>query len=208
MNGAHDMGGMHGFGPVIVEENEPLFYAPWERDVATSVLALFTQGRFAVDQLRRNIERQPAVQYLSNSYYQNWLNSLEALVLEGGIATAQEIANGVVDPAAPPPPPLSWVTGPTEPAGLPRFAVGDHVRALVRQPKAHTREPRYVRGRVGEITHHYGVELLPELAGEGIRREEHLYRVRFTATELWGKDACPKDTLYIDLVESYIELVT
>ena len=33
MNGIHDMGGMHGFGPVMREEDEPLFHAPWEARV-------------------------------------------------------------------------------------------------------------------------------------------------------------------------------
>ena len=30
MNGVHDVGGMHGFGPVEREENEPLFHADRE----------------------------------------------------------------------------------------------------------------------------------------------------------------------------------
>ena len=30
MDGIHDMGGMHGFGPITREENEPLFHHPWE----------------------------------------------------------------------------------------------------------------------------------------------------------------------------------
>ena len=30
MNGVHDMGGMHGFGPVEHEENEPVFHVAWE----------------------------------------------------------------------------------------------------------------------------------------------------------------------------------
>ena len=30
MNGIHDMGGMHGFGPVIPERDEPYFHEPWE----------------------------------------------------------------------------------------------------------------------------------------------------------------------------------
>ena len=33
MNGVHDLGGMHGFGPVEREENEPLFHAAWEARV-------------------------------------------------------------------------------------------------------------------------------------------------------------------------------
>ncbi len=31
MNGAHDMGGMDGFGPVERETDEPIFHAEWER---------------------------------------------------------------------------------------------------------------------------------------------------------------------------------
>ncbi|HBR38098.1 MAG TPA: nitrile hydratase subunit beta, partial [Sulfitobacter pontiacus] len=30
MNGGADLGGMMGFGPVVQEEDEPLFHAPWE----------------------------------------------------------------------------------------------------------------------------------------------------------------------------------
>jgi nitrile hydratase subunit beta len=31
MNGAHDCGGMMGFGPVTPEKNEPVFHAPGKR---------------------------------------------------------------------------------------------------------------------------------------------------------------------------------
>jgi len=30
MNGVHDMGGMHGMGPIAPEPNEPVFHARWE----------------------------------------------------------------------------------------------------------------------------------------------------------------------------------
>ena len=33
MNSIHDMGGMHGFGPIEVEKNEPVFHADWESRV-------------------------------------------------------------------------------------------------------------------------------------------------------------------------------
>ena len=33
MNGVHDMGGMHGFGPIVREVNEPIFHAAWEARV-------------------------------------------------------------------------------------------------------------------------------------------------------------------------------
>ena len=30
VDGAHDLGGMHGFGPVPIEADEPLFHEAWE----------------------------------------------------------------------------------------------------------------------------------------------------------------------------------
>ena len=55
MNGVHDMGGMHGFGAVEPEADEPVFHAPWEGRVlamarATGFLGLWTidGGRFSL----------------------------------------------------------------------------------------------------------------------------------------------------------------
>ena len=33
MDGVHDMGGMHGFGKVPYEKNQPTFHHDWERRV-------------------------------------------------------------------------------------------------------------------------------------------------------------------------------
>ena len=33
MDGVHDLGGMHGFGPINPEPNEPVFHHDWERRV-------------------------------------------------------------------------------------------------------------------------------------------------------------------------------
>ena len=40
MNGAQDMGGMHGFGPVEPEPNEPVFHAEWEKRAFALTLAM------------------------------------------------------------------------------------------------------------------------------------------------------------------------
>jgi nitrile hydratase subunit beta len=40
MNGAQDMGGVMGFGPVMPEANEPVFHAKWEKCVFGIVLAM------------------------------------------------------------------------------------------------------------------------------------------------------------------------
>ena len=33
MDGVHDMGGMHGMGPIDHDPDEPVFHEPWERRV-------------------------------------------------------------------------------------------------------------------------------------------------------------------------------
>jgi nitrile hydratase len=43
---------MHGFGPVEVEPNEPLFHADWERRVFGMLLAIGVWGRWNLDMSR------------------------------------------------------------------------------------------------------------------------------------------------------------
>ena len=58
MNGIHDMGGMHGFGRVRREEDEPVFHEPWEGRIfamqVSGMVPLFPSGdagRYALEQL-------------------------------------------------------------------------------------------------------------------------------------------------------------
>jgi nitrile hydratase len=206
VNGAHDLGGMHGFGPVVAEpeESEPVFHADWERDVAGVMMAVSRLGRWSLDEFRRNIESQHPVEYLSHTYYENWLASLSRLLVHHGIATPEELANGhaaspVLAPAR------TWTPSFEPPAPAPAFAAGDKVRAANRHPRRHTRQPRYIRGRVGSVVRHVGAEPLPEEAAGGVCRPQHLYLVRFEATELWGSDAGGRDAVYLELWESYLE---
>ena len=63
-----------------------------------------------------------------------------------------------------------------------------------------------MRGRRGEIAAVRGNHVVPDtaahLAGE---HPQPLYSVRFSARELWGPDAPARDSLYLDLWESYLE---
>ena len=61
MNSIHDMGGMHGFGRVQREENEPVFHAPWEGRVLGISRACSAQQLFNIDESRHGIERMPPV---------------------------------------------------------------------------------------------------------------------------------------------------
>ena len=44
MNGVHAMGGMHGFGPIQAEENEPVFHLPFEARALEMAVAMESQG--------------------------------------------------------------------------------------------------------------------------------------------------------------------
>lgn len=91
MNGIHDMGGMHGFGPVVRERDEPVFHAEWERRMFALRLAVGARRFFNGDEYRRTIERMPPAQYLAASYYERWLYALENLLIEKGVVARTEI---------------------------------------------------------------------------------------------------------------------
>ena len=92
MNGVHDLGGMHGMGPIHPEPNEPVFHSEWERRVFGVMMATFGGGHYNVDQFRHAIERMQPAEYLSSSYYEHWLHAVETLLTEKGAITQRELA--------------------------------------------------------------------------------------------------------------------
>ena len=92
MNGIHDLGGMHGLGPIVPEPNEPVFHHEWQRRVFGMFLPLCATGTFNVDQLRYAIERMGAPAYLNTTYYEHWLFAYETLLVEKGVLTSAELA--------------------------------------------------------------------------------------------------------------------
>lgn len=215
MNGIHDLGGMHGFGPVRPEPDEPLFHADWEARVLALTLAMAAWGRWNLDASRHARERIPPARYLNDSYYERWLDGLERLLLERGLVTEQELFSGQPQ-GAPAEPPLkaAEVAGLLQRGGpttrhleaAPRFQVGQRVRARNLHPVGHTRLPRYVRGHNGEIVLTHGGHVFPDsnahFQGE---QPQHLYSVRFSARELWGPDAPARDSVTVDLWEAYLD---
>jgi len=91
MNGMHDLGGMHGMGPIDPEPSEPVFHAPWERTVFGLFMTIFAGGHFNVDEFRHAIERMDAAHYLQSPYYEHWLHAIETLLVERGALTEAEI---------------------------------------------------------------------------------------------------------------------
>ena len=94
MNGAADMGGMHGFGPVEIEPNEPVFHADWEKKAFALNMAIGVGNIWNLDAFRFARESLPPPQYLNTSYYGLWVVTLENMMLKYGITTNEELKVG------------------------------------------------------------------------------------------------------------------
>ncbi len=97
---------------------------------------------------------------------------------------------------------------PAPPTPAPSFSVDDEVRVRNLHPRGHTRVPRYARGKRGTVLRDNGVWALQDTDENGQRLgnfPQHVYTVRFDSQELWGKRASPRDIVYIDLWEEYLE---
>ena len=92
MNGVHDMGGMHGMGPIDSKPDEPVFHAEWERRTLAILFASMFLGRWNGHIRRQAFEQMPPAEYLATSYYEHWLWGLEKLLVDNGILTREEIA--------------------------------------------------------------------------------------------------------------------
>jgi len=91
MNGIHDLGGMHGLGPIAPEPDEPVFHAEWERRAFAITLAAGFLGQWNIDQSRYAREQMPPADYLATGYYEHWLFGLERLLAERGLVSREEI---------------------------------------------------------------------------------------------------------------------
>ena len=216
--GAQDMGGVKGFGPVEPEPNEPVFHREWERRAFALTLAMGKPGGWNLDMSRSARENRPNNEYLSMSYYQIWLAGLETLMKEGNLISEDEIE---AQQSLYPPKSLPVLSsadvektlhqrGPTErivraPA---RFKPGDRVRMRTINPPTHTRLPRYVCGHTAVVERVIGYHVFPD--SNAIDKGEDpqwLYTVVFDGRELWGPAAQAGTKVSIDAWEPYMETI-
>ncbi len=217
MNGAHDMGGAHGFGAVRAEPDEPQFHAPWERRAFALTLAMGATGAWNLDASRFAREDRAPGDYLAKTYYELWLAGLERLLTERGLVAPEEIAAGRPLALVAP---VERVLAATDVAGVLRrgsqtrrppprpagFAPGDRVRARIMHPATHTRLPRYVRGHAGTVVLVHGCHVFPDSHAHGGGEDpQWLYTVRFAGRDLWGEDADPTVSVSVDAFEPYLE---
>ena len=218
MNGVHDMGGMHGMGPIEIEKDEPVFHSVWEARVYALHRAMGAWRKWNIDTGRHEIELLPPAGYLRMSYYEKWFARFVSLLVKTGVVTRAEIESGKPAPGAAklipalmpervPGVALSRaIRSSHDPAIRPRFKVGQRVRARNMNPAGHTRLPRYARGKVGKIDRDHGVYIFPDTNAHGLgEKRQHVYSVKFAARELWGDQASLRDSVYIDLWDDYVE---
>jgi nitrile hydratase subunit beta len=204
MNGVHDMGGMHGLGPIRREQKEPVFHEPWEgRVYAMTRLVRARGGRQNIDRSRHLLELLPPAEYLRMSYYERWYARLAQQIEDEALAVRD---TSPITAAMIPELLARRSSARRDVAVVARFELGERVRARNIHPVAHTRLPRYARGRTGIVVRDHGVFVFPdtnaEFAGE---KPQHVYSVRFAARELWGDAASPRDCVHIDLWDDYLE---
>jgi nitrile hydratase len=219
MNGVHDMGGQHGMGPVQYEKDEPVFHAPWEGRVYAITRSMRAWRKWSLDASRYALEILPPLDYLRMSYYERWLQRLETEVVKYGFVTQDELQNGKPAPGSTRHTPAltlstsaGWMSrgipSSLDPKVRPVFKAGDRVRARNINPTGHTRLPRYARGKAGVVVRDHGVYVFPDTnAHSQGEKRQHVYSVRFTARELWGEGASPRDSVHLDMWDDYLERI-
>ena len=213
-NSIHDMGGMHGFGPVVAEPHEPPFHEAWEGRVLAMQRAMGATRLWTIDGGRASLENLPPLAYLAASYYERWFLGLERRVVAHGLVGEDEIAAGrslrpgvrLNRKLTPDDAKANRYAHFDRPApGPARYKPGDHVRSRNINPETHTRLPRYARGKLGTVEAVRGCHVFPDSAAIGAGdNPQWLYTVVFPARELWGDAADPKVNVSIDAFEPYL----
>jgi nitrile hydratase subunit beta len=200
MNGAHDLGGMMGLGPIDAPQSEPVFHTRWEQRMFAIMTAVGDVGGWSIDEDRAACENMAAVDYLSSSYYEHWLHGLGLLLADHTLAagttpTRPENVWAMAHACG------SYIRNSERKAA---FSLGEFVRVKQMHPETHTRVPRYLRGCVGEIIANHGTQVFPDTNALRIgENPQHLYGIRFSTEALWGKPSI--DFVHADLWESYLE---
>jgi nitrile hydratase subunit beta len=204
MNGAHDLGGKHGFGAVRAEAHEPVFHAKWEARFFGLVNALGSHCTWTLDEDRHACENQTPQSYLTQSYYENWLQAFEKLLVRHSVInTTGAQHHGLA--AAKVKETLSERLGYDRSIAVAaKFEVGNQILTRNLQPAGHTRLPSYLRGHSGTIVAVRGAHVFPDRNAHGQGEDPRwLYSVRFQSSEIWGRPS--NDVIHADLWEPYLE---
>lgn len=218
------MGGLHGFGPVDREADEPVFHSHWESRVFCITQVLDTKEIWNLDEHRHEIELMNPADYISAGYYGRWLFAMERLLDRKRILRREEVERRIAEVQSD-----GCTVTPLERAGrgwpladdkrvrwgawrhearvTPRYARGQQVRVRNIHPAGHTRVTAYARGKTGVIEKvNAEAWVFPDTrahyAGENV---QSVYCVRLAAADLWGPQSEPNTWVHIDLSEDHLE---
>ena len=94
MDGVHDLGGREGYGPIVGKADDKVIHAEWEiRDFAMKQSSAAGQS-WTIDWFRHCRELADPVDYLTRPYYDQWLTTLAAQLIDEGYLSLDEIKRG------------------------------------------------------------------------------------------------------------------
>ncbi|WP_413729963.1 nitrile hydratase subunit beta [Sodalis sp. RH22] len=224
MNGIHDMGGLHGFGPVKVEADEPVFHSEWESRVFCITQLIDTLGIWNLDEHRHEIELMRPADYLDAGYYGRWLFAMERLLHCKGIVFNDELENRIAEYWAdvrhysqsaarqrnwplPASAEVRWGAWRKEATVTPRYQLDQQVKVRNIHPAGHTRVANYIRGKEGIIVNvHEQAWVFPDTRAHYLGEKlQPVYSVKFCAKTLWGPQAEADVFNHVDLSEDHLE---
>lgn len=216
MDGIHDLGGRHGYGKIDVDEKEVQFHEPYEGRVRSIVYAMTTAPDWSVDWFRHCRELIDPVDYLTRPYFDQWVQTYGAMMVNSGWATVDELATGKSAGAIPgllPPIDAEKARASVlkancfdaEISAKAQYRVGDKVHTVTDVTNGHTRLPGYARDRTGVVIAHHGAHIYPDAMAVNEKRHVHLYTIEFSLADLWPEVSNTTDTVTLDLWESYLD---
>lgn len=213
MDGAHDLGGRQGFGPVDRAGEDDAFHTGADARAYGLTVSLRAERAYPVDWFRHVRELIDPVDYLTRPYFDQWLQTAAAMAVDAGDLSMGEIRSGkaevigrTVEPLRPDDVRAMLRAAPDFSRPLdtaPGFGKGDAVRTALLAGPGHTRLPAYARGRRGIVHACRGAHIFADDAARGGERAEHLYTVGFEAAELWPEGG--RDRVFLDLWEPFLE---
>ena len=223
MDTVHDIGGRQGFGSVRWQDDhdEEAFHEEWQARAYAMCVCMFAGWRgkpelWTLDWFRHVRERIDPIDYLTRDYYDQWVQSLAAIVIDNGTIRLEELVPGAsisgTSASADKRTRKSASTAEASAADRdeitsrePTYSVGQRVRTRMSVAAFHTRLPAYVHGRIGVIEDSHGPRPLADASAHGVIKLEPLYTVAFEATELWPEAQVGRGRVFVDAWESYFE---
>ena len=218
MDTVHDIGGRQGFGPVRWQHDhdEKAFHEEWQARAWAMCMCMFAAWRgnpevWTLDWFRHVRERIDPIDYLTRNYYDQWVQTLAATLIDNGTIRLEELLAGSRPRETSAIAEESTKSGGTAEKSLtdrndePAFSVGQRVRTKTSITAFHTRLPAYVRGRVGVIEDCHGSQPLADASARGVIKLEPLYTIAFEAASLWPEAQARRERVFVDAWESYLE---